>query len=202
MKSFFNNYGKYIIVWLMVAAIIYLWMDRGRMEDKYTAALAAAKVKDQMLKDEKDRANFYADQNAMLITKVHNANMEIDLTEAASKKYQAEAKAAQAKIKEMLDCEAARIALDFELTGCITKVGVIANEFVLKIDDLNLSWGNWVKSKDLEIEELVVGKVGLVERVSVLTGQMVKFKAEKRLHFIKGFLIGTVGMIVLFILLN
>lgn len=193
MKTFFKTYGKYAIGFLLITTILYLWQDRGRWEDNYTAMLAANKVKDKMLKDEKDRANFYADQNAMLITKIHDKNMEIDLTEAASKKYQAEAKSAQAKIKEMQDCEAARIALDFELTGCITKVGVITNEFVLQIDDLNLSWGNLVRSKDTEIGELVINKVDLVERVSVLTGQMVKFKAERGRQRLFWFFVGLGG---------
>lgn len=193
MKSFFNNYGKYIIGWLMVAAIIYLWMDRGRMVDNYTAALAAQKVLDKAAREEKQRADYYVRANAELQKKLDGNYEEIDNVHANSLKVQRELKLAHKEIATLKECRDREIALNFNLTKCENNLKTITDDFVLQIDNLRFNFSTVVKLKDVEIRGLVVGKVGLVERVSVLTGKIVQIRASQARQRVFWFLVGLGG---------
>ena len=155
MKNFFKLYGKYFIWFFGAAVIFYMLLDRGSILDKFAASQVAAKEAAKARAEEKQRADYYAKENAKLVAENSVIAENIDIITASNSKYRSETKQYQAKIALMQKCEDARIALDFELSNCLAKSEKMSNDYVLQIDNLNANHTEQMILKGREITELI-----------------------------------------------
>lgn len=179
MKTFLKSYAKYAVWFLGAAALMYMWLSVDEWKAKYSAMSIAKNIQEKARIGEQKRAAYYSKEYARLKAVIAQKEMEIDLIAAGSRKYQADAKAARAEIATMKECEAARIALDFELGRCLTNVKQITDDFVLQIGELEVSFNNLIAKKDVEIGELVGEKTELVKKYSVAYSKYLKFRASR-----------------------
>lgn len=197
MKKLFKKYGIAVVGFLGAALIFYLILDRDRIAAKYAAAIAGNQILVEAQKLDEARADYYYKENAKLNAKIEESNMNIDLIAAGSRKYQAQARAATAKIAEMQRCEDARMALTVEFDLCKTKVKQITDDFVLQTDNLTLLYDNKIKLKDTEIGELITIKGDLVKDKAELVSKVVKFKASRLRSGTIWFAVGLCGGLLL-----
>ena len=175
----------------------YLYLRGEAYRDEAYAAKVMANIRAAALADEVKRSEYYSKEMDKLKVKESEYIQNIDEVTADSRVKQRKLTAAQAEIVQMKSCEDARIALNFELTTCISNISTITVDFNTQIENLTLNHNEIVSLLNREKAEILAEKSVYVEKYARTAGELVKNKAKSRRERIIFVAIGIVAGVLI-----